>query len=121
MNDNAIKNYAVWARRELMSEVEKRCAWWGISEDAQADAESVDGRVLGAQERKQRADLLRVVKSDGYGQLVERAAYTWLNRLLAIRFMEANDRLPSHVRMLSSARVRAAVPARGARLAARRA
>lgn len=103
MNDNAIKNYAVWARRELMSEVEKRCAWWGISEGAQADVESIDGRVLSAQERKQRTDLLRIVKSDGYGQLVEKAAYTWFNRLLAIRFMEVNDRLPSHVRMLSSA------------------
>ena len=103
MNDNAIKNYAVWARRELMSEVEKRCAWWGISEDEQADVESIDGRVLSAQERKQRADLLRIVKADGFGQLVEKAAYTWFNRLLAIRFMEVNDRLPSHVRMLSSA------------------
>ena len=103
MNDNAIKNYAIWARRELMSEVEKRCAWWGISEDAQADVESIDGRVLSAQERKQRADLLRIVKADGFGQLVEKAAYTWFNRLLAIRFMEVNDRLPSHVRMLSSA------------------
>ena len=103
MNDNAIKNYAVWARRELMSEVAKRCAWWGISEDAQADVESVDGRVLSAQERKQRTDLLHIVKSDGYDQLVEKAAYTWFNRLLAIRFMEVNDRLPSHVRILSSA------------------
>ena len=103
MNDNAIKNYAVWARRELMSDVEKRCAWWGISEDAQTDVDSIDGRVLSTQERRQRADLLRTVKSDGYGQLVEKAAYTWFNRLLAIRFMEVNDRLPSHVRMLSSA------------------
>ena len=29
MNDNAIKNYATWARRELIAEVEKRCVWWG--------------------------------------------------------------------------------------------
>ena len=102
MNDNAIKNYAIWARRELMAEVEKRCAWWGISEGAQTNVDSIDGRVLSAQERKQRDDLLRIVRADGYAQLVEKAAYTWFNRLLAIRFMEVNDRLPSHVRMLSS-------------------
>lgn len=103
MNDSAIKNYAVWARRELMSEVRKRCAWWDISEGAPEDVDTVNGRILSARERGQRADLLRIVRSDGYAQLVERAAYTWFNRLLAIRFMEANDRLPSHVRMLSSA------------------
>ena len=102
MNDSAIRNYAVWARRELISEVEKRCAWWGISEGADADAESVGGRVLGSGERAQRAELVRAVADEGYDRLVERAAYTWFNRLVAIRFMEANDRLPSHVRVLSA-------------------
>ena len=45
MNDTAIKNYAVWARRELMAEVSKRCTWWGILEKGspEPDAESVDG------------------------------------------------------------------------------
>ncbi len=102
MNDNAIKNYAVWARRELMAEVEKRCAWWGVREGADAEADAIDGRVLSAQEREQRRKLLQIAASDGYVQLVERAAYTWFNRLLAIRFMEVNDRLPSHVRVLSA-------------------
>ena len=102
MNDSAIRDYAVWARRELISEVEKRCAWWGISEGADTDAGSVDGRVLGSGERAQRAELVRVVADEGYERLVERAAYTWFNRLVAIRFMEVNDRLPSHVRVLSS-------------------
>lgn len=102
MNDTAIKNYAVWARRELLSEVEKRCAWWSVSEDAQTDVDNIDGRVLSVQERKQRGDLLRMVRVDGYNQFVEKAAYIWFNRLLAIRFMEVNDRLPNHVRILSS-------------------
>ena len=101
MNDSAIRNYAVWARRELMAEVEKRCAWWGVREGADAEADAIDGRVLSAQERGQRRKLLQIAASDGYAQLVERAAYTWFNRLLAIRFMEVNDRLPSHVRVLS--------------------
>ncbi|MBR3327182.1 MAG: BREX-1 system adenine-specific DNA-methyltransferase PglX, partial [Atopobiaceae bacterium] len=102
MNDNAIKNYATWARRELIAEVEKRCVWWGISEGADPEADTIDGRVLTAQERKQRRELLKALAADGRDALVERAAYTWFNRLLAIRFMEANDRLPSHVRVLSS-------------------
>lgn len=45
MNDNAIKNYAIWARRELISEVAKKCAFWGISDGdcPSAAADSIDG------------------------------------------------------------------------------
>ena len=104
MNDNAVKNYATWARRELMEGVARRAAFYGIREGESdpADAEAVDGRVLSREERRQRRELLGLEKRDGYQQLIERAAYTWFNRLLAIRFMEVNDRLPSHVRMLSA-------------------
>ncbi len=102
MNDTAIKNYATWARRELISAVQKRCAFFDISSDADANVDSIDGRVLSAQERRQRRELLKAVGREGYEQFVERAAYTWFNRLLAIRFMEVNDRLPSHIRVLSS-------------------
>ncbi len=104
MNDNAIKNYAIWARRELISEVAKKCAFWGISDGdcPSAAADSIDGRVLTSLEKRQRADLLRQVKAQGFEQFVETAAYTWFNRILAIRFMEVNDRLPSHVRVLSA-------------------
>ncbi len=104
MNDNAIKNYAMWARRELISEVAKKCAFWGISDGdcPSATADSIDGRVLTSLERRQRAELLGQVKAQGFKQFVETAAYTWFNRILAIRFMEVNDRLPSHVRVLSA-------------------
>ena len=104
MNDNAIKNYAMWARRELISEVAKKCSYWGIGAEGcpAANADSIDGRVLTAQQKQQRADLLKQMKEIGLEQLVETAAYTWFNRILAIRFMETNDRLPSHVRMLSA-------------------
>ena len=104
MNDNAIKNYAMWARRELISEVAKKCAFWGISDGdcPSAAADSIDGRVLTSLEKKQRADLLSQVKAQGFEQFIETAAYTWFNRILAIRFMEVNDRLPSHVRVLSA-------------------
>ena len=103
MNDNAIKNFATWARRELLSEVSKKCSFWGISDGdcPAANADSIDGRVLTSLEKRQRADLLKKASETGLEQLVETAAYTWFNRLLAIRFMEVNDRLPSHVRVLS--------------------
>ena len=105
MNDTAIKNFAIWARRELISDVQKRCMKYGILEKGSlpGTADAIDGRVLTSAERQQRAELLRLAADGGYRELVERAAYTWFNRLLAIRFMELNDRLPSHVRVLSGA------------------
>lgn len=103
MHDSAIKNFCVWARRELMSEVERRCALYDISEHPESpkDAQAVGGRVLSSQERKQRSDLLQKAHDESYDTLVEQAAYTWFNRIMAIRFMEINDRLPSHTRLLS--------------------
>ena len=104
MNDTAIKNYAAWARRELIADVQKRCMRYGILEEDSlpANADTIDGRILTLAERTQRAELLCIAREDGYRELVERAAYTWFNRLLAIRFMEVNDRLPSHIRVLSA-------------------
>lgn len=104
MNDSAIKSYCIWARRELMSEVERRCAIYDISEDpaSSADADAVNGQVLTGAEKEQRKELLGIVREEGYGQTIERAAYTWFNRIMAIRFMEVNDLLPSRTRMLSA-------------------
>jgi len=110
MNTNAIRDVATRARRQLMEAVERRCLLYGIEEGAQREADTVNGRVLSAAERAQRRELLRIqdeLRGDGkpgtgHSALVEQAAYTWFNRLFAIRFMELNDRLPSHVRMLSA-------------------
>ena len=111
MNDTAIKNFCIWARRELMEQVRIQAARFGIREDGYdpASADAIEGRLLTAQEKRQRADLIRRLGPDtapGYGdvyeKLVDQAAYTWFNRLVAIRFMELNDRLPSHVRVLSA-------------------
>lgn len=103
MNDSAIKSYCIWARRELIAEVERRCAIYDITEKPLnlTDADAVNGRVLSSNERHQRAKLLGAAREEGYERLVERAAYTWFNRIMAIRFMEVNDLLPSHTRMLS--------------------
>ena len=112
MQDTAIKNFCIWARRELMAQVALQARRFGIREDGYdpATADAIEGRPLTADERRQGGDLIRrlgPVDAPGYKEayenLVDQAAYTWFNRLIAIRFMELNDRLPSHVRMLSAA------------------
>lgn len=104
MNDTALKNFATWARTKLLMDVRTRAATYRIDADGvQADAVArADGEVLSGQEQRQRADLLRMVHAEGFDALMERAAYTWFNRILAIRFMEVNDRLPSGVRLFST-------------------
>lgn len=102
MDISAIRDEAPRARRQLMEGVERRCLLFGIGKDAAIGAETVGGRVLSTDERRQRRELLDLQHRIGHEALVERAAYTWFDRLLAIRFMEANDRLPSHVRILSA-------------------
>lgn len=103
MDKNAIKKYAVWARRELISRVSQRAALYGITEkDAgDANATSVNGHVLSETEKKQRQALIGQIHSKGYEQVMEEVAYTWFNRFSALRFMEVNGYLPSHVRVFT--------------------
>lgn len=106
MNDTAIKNYCMWARRELIAGVQAKAHYYGIREDGYepAAAEVLHGEVvLTPEERKQREGLIQLYESKdkNYEALIEQAAYTWFNRIMAIRFMELNDRLPSHTRMFS--------------------
>lgn len=104
MNDTAIKNFCTWARNTLIEQVETRMRRFSVVE-ANAlpeDATSVDGMPLSPDEQRQRAELLRLQREVGHAALAERAAYTWFNRLVAIRFMELHDYLPCRVRMLSA-------------------
>ena len=103
MDKNAIKKYAVWARRELISRVSQRAAYYGITEDWDGDttAEIVMGRVLSAEEKTQRQALGTQIRQKGYRQVMEEVAYTWFNRFIALRFMEVNGYLPSHVRVFT--------------------
>ena len=104
MDKNAVKKYAVWARRELIQRVSQRAMLYGVTErDAgDPDAESVNGRPLSADEKRQRRALIRKVEDKGYEQTMEQAAYTWFNRFAALRFMEVNGYLPSHVRVFTN-------------------
>ena len=104
MNDTAIKNFCTWARNALIEQVETRMRRFSVVETnaLPEDATSVDGMPLSPDEQRQRSELLRLQREVGHAALAERAAYTWFNRLVAIRFMELHDYLPCRVRMLSA-------------------
>lgn len=102
MNDTAIKNYCIWARNELIAGVEARMRLYGVAEGAEpAGATVVGGRALSPEETEWRDALLRAGAEEGFTHLSDRAAYTWFNRIAAVRYMEVHDFLPSHVRMFT--------------------
>ena len=123
MNKTAIKNLAIWARNKLIADVSYAARLIGITEngitkplpqsfgDTQffdigtAEPYSISGEAV-----RQRDKLIEVIQQKekdtdyktAYHYVIEEVAYTWFNRLIAIRFMEVNDYLPSHIRVLSS-------------------
>ena len=102
MNDTAIKNYCIWARNELLAGVEARMRLYGVAEGAEpAGATAVGGRALSPEESEWRDALLRAAAEEGFAHLRDRAAYTWFNRIAAVRYMEVHDFLPSRVRMFT--------------------
>ena len=103
MDKNAIKKFAVWARTELIARVSLKGVEYGITEDniVDAAADSVGGKVLTAAEKKQRMACISEINDKGYKQVMEEVAYTWFNRFSALRFMEVNGYLPSHVRVFT--------------------
>ena len=103
MDKNAIKKFAVWARTELIARVSLKGVEYGITEDniEDANADSVGGKVLTADEKKQRQALIAEINDKGHKQVMEEVAYTWFNRFSALRFMEVNGYLPSHVRVFT--------------------
>lgn len=102
MNDSAIKNYCIWARNELIAGVEARMRLYGVAEGAEpAGATAVGGRALSPEETGWRDALLRSAAEEGLDHLRDRAAYTWFNRIAAVRYMEVHDFLPSRVRMFT--------------------
>ena len=102
MNKPAIQKFAIWARNELISQVSQRAYQYGIDEkNCDASLEAVGGRLLSAEEKSQRRELVRQIEAKGYTQVMEEVAYTWFNRFIALRFMEVNNYLPSHIRVFS--------------------
>lgn len=105
MNKNAIQKFAIWARNELIAQVSQRAYQYGIDESGfgDASADTLNGRLLMAEEKSQRQELIKQIKEKGYKQVMEEVAYTWFNRFIALRFMEVNNYLPSHIRVFSDA------------------
>ena len=123
MNKTAIKNFAIWARNKLIADIQYRAGLMGITAEGiknalpqstpnmefydigTAEPYSITGEAI--QQRKKLGVVLRQKEKDSdyataYKYILEEVAYTWFNRLIAIRFMEVNDYLPSHIRVLSS-------------------
>lgn len=123
MNKTAIKNFAIWARNKLIADIKYKASLLGITEKEIKEAlpqstKDVQFFDIGTKEPysisgieiKQREKLVETIndkakQSDyntAYKAVVEEVAYTWFNRLIAVRFMEVNDYLPSRIRVLSS-------------------
>lgn len=104
MNKSAIQKFAMWARTTLMEQVAQRAYQYGITKDGygEENAVTVNGMALSPQEQSQRRELVREIQAKGYDQVVEEVAYTWFNRFIALRYMEVNNYLPSHIRVFSN-------------------
>lgn len=105
MNKSAIQKFAMGARTTLMEQVAQRAYQYGITKDGYGDANAVtvNGKALSTQEQSQRRELVREIQAKGYDQVMEEVAYTWFNRFIALRYMEVNNYLPSHIRVFSNA------------------
>lgn len=103
MNKTAIKNYAIWARVQLIESAKQRAYEYEITENGEnnPNLETIGGRLLSKTEKEQRQQLINQIRQKGYIQVMEEAAYTWFNRFIALRFMEVNGYLPSKVRVFT--------------------
>lgn len=107
MDTKSIEKFSIEARELLLNNMEQRLYTYGLDDAGRSefgiDADVVRGTVLSPIEKGQRAELFRRVEDEGILTFVTEMAYTWFNRLAAIRYMELHGFLPSHVRMLSAA------------------
>lgn len=123
MNKTAIKNFAIWARNKLIADISYRAGLMGITAEGIQksqpqstgttefyDIGTAEPYSISGTEVKQREKLVELIHrkeketnyKTAYKYVLEEVAYTWFNRLIAVRFMEVNDYLSSHIRVLSS-------------------
>ena len=105
MNKSKIQKFAVDGHKLLYKQIAQRAYQYGIEEEnvGKTDAAEVRGRILSPLEKSQRAALITAINANGYQQAIERVTYIWFNRIVALRFMEVNNYLPSHIRVFSDA------------------
>lgn len=113
MDKTAIKTFAINSRKKLMEDVEYKMSLVGIDKDniyePISSANGIETYQLGGSTNSiydndisKRERLVKEVKQKGFENVVEEVAYTWFNRIIAIRFMEINNFLPTKTRVLSS-------------------
>lgn len=114
MNKTAIKKFAIEARNKLRASVTVKAGMLGITEKECSSpiTKGTDFEIyktaagtemtLNRTQCEQRRKLVDQINARGFDTVIEEIAYTWFNRICAIRFMEVNDYLPSRVRVLSS-------------------
>ena len=124
MNKTAIRKFAEWAREKLIEDIKYKAGTVGITANGIVeklpqstsdtyfyDVGTKDYMKISGVEIKQRDALVKAIQTrersyksyqEAFENVIEEVAYTWFNRLIAIRFMEVNDYLPSSVRVLSS-------------------
>lgn len=114
MNKNAIKKFAIEARKKLIDSVTDKAGMLGITKKSCSKPvtrgtdfevyQTIAGTevTLNRRQCEQRRRLVSQIESRGFEAVIEEVAYTWFNRICAIRFMEVNDYLPNRVRVLSS-------------------
>ena len=111
MDKRALQSYAIWAKNNLENQIEVSLKTLGInSEKDIKEARRVgeytiidgDSNSYPADLKNKRDSIVRLIQTDGYKQVIEEFAYTWFNRIVALRFMEVHDFLPHGFRVLSN-------------------
>ena len=104
MNKTAIKNFAIWARVNLIESAKQRAYEYEITDGGEnnPNAEIIGGRPLSRNEQSQRKQLIEQIRIKGFDQVMEEAAYTWFNRFIALRYMEVNGYLPTRIRVFTN-------------------
>ncbi|GEK89126.1 Methyltransferase domain-containing protein [Alkalibacterium putridalgicola] len=108
MNKTQLRKFAAVARKKIEDAVRQKAYSFGITKDEikplqeLSDGLIINGTVMGEREQKQYNHLKNRIQLEGYETVMDEAAYTWFNRFVAMRYMEVNDFLPIHMRILSS-------------------
>lgn len=119
MDKVALRNFAVNAKEKMENDIKRKLELMGITEKGieeetvkEDDYLKINGQEFNEKEVKQREKIIEVLKAreksedhkKSFNEFVEEIAYTWFNRIIAIRFMEVNDYIPDGIRILSSDR-----------------
>ena len=107
-NKSGVQKFAQQARELLNEGVRRQAFYYGVTaenwQNVDPDAATVEGRVLSDVERRSRKELIaRARQNKSFDKTMEEAAYGWFNRLIALRYMEVNNYLPSRVRVFTDA------------------